>query len=402
MRKTIIMTLMVAMLVAGVAEASTTYAGKFAAPFLRVPIGPRLMTTPDIVASFQPDPTLMFANPALMRSVGQPEMFATSSNWLDDVRVSAVGVVIPLERYKAHVGVGASGLVSSDINGYLPSLEIADQQNYYDFGLRVSGAKEVMPGLQLGAGAVFIRQRLYPSFGNGAAFTLGAAYARGANRVHLAARDFGGSMSYDGVSYDIDQQFVGGFARTFVSAWGAVDAGMQVVLSDATESRLQFGVAYEYRSMFTVRTGTGDAFGSADETNGFNAGFGARYENISFDYAYTNRAYFSDTHTFAFTVRLGASEPVRRMSALERPSERTRYQAPAGYARYAVVAGEWSQLERAVAESKALSQKGLAPRIHEGDRGYHVVLGRAQSQREARRMQSSFADAGVRCYVVFL
>ncbi len=88
------------------ADEAGSGAGVFGAPFLRIPIGARLMASPDVIAGMQPDASLTFSNPAFTASLTGTELFVSTSSWLDDLRFSAASVAFPVGSGTTVLSVG--------------------------------------------------------------------------------------------------------------------------------------------------------------------------------------------------------------------------------------------------------------------------------------------------------
>jgi hypothetical protein len=64
------------------AYAAESDTGTFGASFLRIPVGPRLLASSEIVSAMYPDASIVFSNPAALSGVAAGELFATTANWM--------------------------------------------------------------------------------------------------------------------------------------------------------------------------------------------------------------------------------------------------------------------------------------------------------------------------------
>ncbi len=385
-------------------------AGTFAAPFLKIPVGARLMSSPDAVAGLSPDATLMYSNPAFLSGLPNAEAFITTSEWLDNLTFTSAGVGLPIGSKGTVLGIGATFLYSGGVQGYDAALNPVGEESFYDVGFDVALSHAFRgTGLSLAAGATVIREHVLPADGSGYAFHLGASYWRGQNLFHAAARDLGGSVSFDSESWSVAPEYSIGGGRVFASRLGQFFAGAQFTDSDAYGSRMQFGVDYQFNPMLTLRTGLTDHMDNDQRGAPFNAGFGLHYGVVTLDYAYTSQEYFSSVHTFSLSYSFGSpsrgmrltvptgdmsppisdSEPVAPPSRLGIPKEASR-----SGGEYLLLAGSHAWLESARAEVRALQLLQIPAKIESNGARFRVVVGRYASQDEAESARREYASAG--------
>ena len=376
-----------------VAAHASERSGTYGAPFLRIPVGAKLMASPDIVAGMSPDASLVFSNPAFLNHVETKEIFMSTANWLDDLRLTAVSGVFPLRSTGLRFSFGSSLLYSGDLQGYDDALNVVSEESYYDLGLRAGITRDFQAtslglGVSLGLGATYVRQHLPPEDGNGYAFTAGAAFQWREYMAHVLAKDIGGEVSFNGYNYPIDSQTMVGVGRVFRIGWGQLHAGAQVVFSDVMRERIQLGADYRFNRFFSLRTGVSDALQSTTAYMPLNAGFGLRYQHMSLEYAFTPQEFFSSTHTFSVAFALqkwgSPADPTTFSDETMDKNGRAREamvpsQTPAGAdrgfaGRFTLVSGTHSWLESAQAEARALDLLNIPARIYARGNSYRVVI----------------------------
>jgi hypothetical protein len=385
-------------------------AGTYAAPFLKIPVGARLMSSPDAVAGLTPDATLMYSNPAFLSGLTRAQAFITTSEWLDNLTFSSAGVAMPVGKAGTVLGVGATFLYSGSVTGYDSGLNSVGEESYYNVGFDVTLSHAFRgTGLSVAAGTTLMREHVLPTDGSGYAFHMGASYWMGPNLFHLAARDLGGSVSFDSDSWEIAPEVVAGGGRVFNSSLGQFFAGAQIADSDAYGTRVQLGVDYQFNGSFTLRSGLTNNFDNHQRSAPFNAGFGFHYGVMTLDYAYTPQEYFSSVHTFSlsyafggpgrgmgptfvpagdFSPRISDSEPVPAPAS-------ARVTAPSrdGGA-YVLLAGSHAWLESARAEVRALDLLKIPAKIESNGTRYRVVVGRYTSAGAAEDARREYASSG--------
>jgi len=407
------------------ATAGEADVGTYGAPSLSIPVGARLIATSDVIVGMDPDASTLFSNPAFLATVPNSELFLTTSNWLDDMRLSAASLAFPFGKgYTA--SVGSKFLYSGALQGYDDALTVVSEENYYDLSATGALAKRFGFGLSLGFGATYLRQSIYPQDGNGYAFDAGAAFETGPYMLQAAVLDFGGTVSFSDAKYTVDSQQMVGAARRFEAGMGTVYAGAQAVLSSAAPTRLELAADYRPHEMFSIRAALKDVSGAQGDNLGLDAGFGIRYNKIAIDYAYTPHEYFASTHTFsvvfapsadgrsrtyreeesreASETKTQAAEPVQTAPVVDPASDpRTKpvtpvaatVETPAAVA-YLVVAGIHGWESSARAEARSYEVLDIPATVQRFGDKYRVVVGRYDSHKDAVKALNKFKKSGQR------
>ncbi len=387
-------------------------AGTYAAPFLKIPVGARLMASPDAVAGLSPDATLMYSNPAFLSGMTRTEVFVTTSEWLDNLMFSSAGIAFPLGTQGTVVGLGATFLYSGSVQGFDAGLNAVSEESFYDVGFDITVSHKFQgTGLSLAAGTTLVREHVVPTDGSGYAFHAGASYWMGPNLFHIAARDLGGSVSFESDSWSVAPEVLVGGGRIFSSSVGQFFAGAQVADSDAYGTRFQLGVDYQFNSAFTLRSAVTNSMDNHQRSSPFNAGFGFHYGVMTLDYAYTPQEYFSSVHTFSLSYAFGASSrgmsapamvpggdyapPIADSEPVPPAPGASRVSAPSkGDGMYLLLAGSHAWLESARAEVRALDLLKIPAKIESNGTRYRVVVGRYKSADDAEHARREYASAG--------
>lgn len=417
------------------AAAGGSDAGTYGAPFLSIPVGARQMASTDVVVGMSPDASVLFTNPAFLAGVPNTSIFFSTSNWLEELRLSSASLSFPLGRAYT-LSVGSSFLYSGGLQGYDDALNVVTEEDYYDLGATAAVARRFGMGLSLGFGGTYIRQHLYPEDGSGYAFNVGASFERANYLVHLDARNIGGKVSFSDVNYTVDSHQNVGLARLFSTGWGNVYTGAQVVFSSSLPTRLELGVDYQVSQLFALRAALKDVSGAQSDNLGLDAGFGVHYRKISLEYAYTPHDYFSSTHTFSLVLAPGAtgeSSSYLDEEADEGKSETSRQTAPpretppakatvdpavaAGAAAatavplttkeqttppqsYLIVSGTHSWESSANAEARSYEVLNIPATVEKVGDKYRVVIGRYDSRKDAVSAINKYKKSGQRFRLV--
>jgi hypothetical protein len=420
------------------AIAGESAVGTYGAPSLSIPVGARLISTSDAVVGMDPDASMLFSNPSFLATVPNTELFLTTSNWLDDMRMSAASAAFPFGRGYTF-SFGSKFLYSGDLQGFDDALNVVSEQSYYDLSATAAVAKRFGFGLSLGLGTTYFRQHLYPQDGNGYAFDLGGSFVRGPYMVHAAALNVGGRVSFSDADYTVDSQKMAGVARMFNAGLGRVYAGAQVVFASAAPTRLELAADYRPYRYFSIKAALKDVTGSQDGRMGLDAGFGIHYHKIALDYAYTPHEYFSSTHTFSIVfapsggggartyrdeeARAAAPEsgtrkkaPETRAAKAEEPAlaapvvdpasdPRTKPQekapqkspqpAPPAEPTYWVVAGIHGWESSARAEARSYEVLDIPANVERMGTKFRVVIGKYKSRKDAISAINKFKKKGL-------
>jgi hypothetical protein len=384
--------------------------GSYAASFLKIPVGARLMSSPDAVAGMRPDASLVFSNPAFTAGMEHTQVFASSSNWLDNLSFSSIGFATPVGSRGTVLGLGSTLLYSGGLQGYDDALNVVSEESFYSVGFDFTLAHRFgRSGLSAAVGTTYLREHVFPEDGSGYAFHLGASYWLGRNMFHAAARDLGGSVSFAAGSWTIAPEWIIGGGRVFDSPVGQFFAGAQVADCDAYGTRVQLGVDYQVNSFFTLRTGLHDNLDSGQSEAPFNAGFGMRYGAFGVEYAYTPQEYFSGTHTFSLAYTFGAphgarggatvpigdtAPPVADSEPAPPRSRGARGTEPATDVVFVLVGGTHAWLESARAEARALELLKIPAYVESEGPRYRVVIGRYGTYDQAEAARARHAGHG--------
>jgi hypothetical protein len=393
-------------LVAGVSRAQPE-SGTYGASFLKIPVGARLMSSPDAVAGMRPDASLIYSNPAFLAGIDNAELFASSSQWLDALSFSSFGAVIPLGAHHTVLGIGTTLLYSGGLQGYDDATNIISEQSYYDLGVDVALAHHfASTGLSLAAGVTYVREHVLPSDGSGYAFQAGASYWHGSNLFHAAMRDMAGSVSFASGSWQIAPEWMAGAGHAFNSGVGQFFTGLQASSSGAYGNRIRLGVDYAITSSFTLRSGFNDNLDATQPGPSINAGFGMRYGAFALEYAYSPQEFFSGAHTFSLSYRFGghaAAAPgvVVPEGDLSPPVPVTQPQPgpPASPVRhdqtaFILVGGSHASRESAQSEARTLELLKVPATVEPDGARFRVVVGRYSSFDEADRARLMYRGKG--------
>jgi hypothetical protein len=402
-------------------HASVEDAGTYGASFLRIPVGAAAISSPDVVAAMDPDATLIFSNLASLGDLRTAQLCVSRSNWLDDLSMNAASLGAPIPRLGLVWSLGSRFLYSGGIQGFDDSENLVDSQSYYGVALSTAVSRRfTRTGIALGAGITYLRESLPMETGDGIAFSFGASYARAGHRVDVYAENVGGSLDYTGREYPIESEYVAGYGYSILRAPARLDVGTQIVASGSGITRVEFGGAYRFHRMMTIRAGYNYAFDAPPQSPfPLSAGLGFRYRNLSLDYAYTSQEYFSSTHTFSVGISFGSgSNPLDTRSRRDggavtpeplssgqpaAPSAATPTAAPEKIAprpadgpKFLITGGTHARRESAESEVRALKLLKIDATVEAVGNQYRVVIEKLDSRAKAETALAKYESRGHR------
>ena len=384
--------------------------GTSPAAFLEIPIGATSSVVPEIVAGMRPDGAMLFANPSNLGDVQRRELYFTTSNWLGEFNLSAATMSLPVEPMGLTWSLGARLLYSGDLRGYDAAGAVVAEENYYDMALTTGFGKRFDSlGLAFGAGVTYIREHLAVEDGNAVTYTAGLSYALRGHRLEFIAQDLGGALEFDDRSYDIDPRYIVGYGYLMQQHWGIIGVGTQAMFARGKLSRIDAGVSYDPNRFLTLRTGMGHTAETTANTKvPITAGMSVHMGDVSLDYAFTPRQYFSDTHTFAIRFAFGGfhshlDEPTPELTApvfSSSPAAAPTQSQGAGNQTYTIVAGAHSRVESAEAEARALLLLKIPAVVEQSGDQYQVVIERFDTREAAVAALRSLRNRGHRFSIV--
>lgn len=388
--------------------------GTSPAAFLEIPVGASGSVVPEIVAGMRPDGALLFSNPSALGDLRQPELFFTTSNWLGEFNLSAATAAVPIRGLGLTWSAGARLLYSGDLSGYDATGSIVAEERYYDMAFTSGFGKRFDSiGLSLGGGVTYLREHLAVEDGNGVTFTLGAAYTYRGHRLSAAVQDLGGRLRFQDRSYDIDARTIVGYGYRIRQHWGILGLGSQATFARDRIQRVDFGLSYDPNRYLTLRSG----FGHSSETTAaaevpLTAGMSIHLGDVSLDYAFTPRQYFSDTHTISVRFAFGsyrassapsavpATAPVFASSPAARPGGSVDSGADGPESGYLIIAGTHRRHDSAEAEARSLQLLKIPARVESIGDQYWVVVERHDTRDKAVAALRTLRQRGHRFSIV--
>jgi hypothetical protein len=293
--------------------------GTVGAQFLKLTVGARYVGMGDAYTCAVSDANAVFCNPAAMTKIGKYDVTFCHRGWIAGIHHEAAAVVRNVE------GIGSFGLGAVMLGADDMEITTTDQQDgtgsyftYRDIAVSFSYARRLTDKFSTGLTVKYIDQQIYTIHARGWAFDVGTYYWTGFKtlRFGMTIQNFGPDIT-PGDSY-LDTQVSGLIMEEKEFSYGEyplpvkftvglaydfrINEAMSTTLTadalhpnDYTE-RAHVGVEGTYLDILALRGGYKINY----EEEAFTAGFGLKYRNMLFDYAYSDVGVFKGANTLSF------------------------------------------------------------------------------------------------------
>lgn len=207
---------------------AVTKAGTTAAKFLTIGVGARANGIGDAFVSIANDATAMYWNPAGIAQLKQMEFITNYSQWIADINLTFMGLVIPLQQYGTlgfsvtHMGVGEME-VTTETN---PE-GTGEMFNSGSYTIGLTYSKILTDRFFLGSNVKYINEYIMNCGAGTFAIDIGTLFISPFKGIRFGASisNFGGKMQMTGsdllVTKDIDETIYGN--NESVNAYLATD-----------------------------------------------------------------------------------------------------------------------------------------------------------------------------------
>lgn len=268
--------------------------------FLRISAGSRPAALAEAVTASGNDITSSFYNPALLRAFdGKNQAAFMYNSYFKDVSQNyfglgfkgkkmsiggylSLGRVADIQRWEDPDTVS---LGTFEENNFIGALTTAYSFEYFDMGISVKYAYEKIDYAT--ANSFMVDVGIYKAVTEEI-------------RAGAAVKNIGGKTKFVSESYPLAREF-----RLGVSYKPSYFENSLEVLGDAVfysdiDTKFNFGVEYNYRRSFTLRSG----YGLGYDSRGISFGGGVNYRQFTFDYAFVNyKNDLGNTHRFTVGVQ---------------------------------------------------------------------------------------------------
>jgi len=283
--------------------------GTTGADFLKIGLGAAAAGVGEAYTARSGDVNSVFYNPAGLADMEMNMLAATHLNWIAETRYEALAYARPI------LGVGTIG--TSIFLLHMPEIPALDENGIpqgmvqaYDLGVQFSYARDLsswlgLTGLSGGANMKILRRELAGSSASGLAADLGARYKLDDNFAFgLSCLNLGYLSEFESGSEKLPVVIRAGVSYAQdLGELHEIAAMVDLVQSLDNTLRSNFGLEYSFKNIVSLRSG----YKLGYDTDGFQAGAGVQWQNLSLDYALKLMGVFGTTHLVSAGMGFGSS-----------------------------------------------------------------------------------------------
>lgn len=281
------------------------------AAFLKIGVGARALAMGGAYTAVADGVGAVAWNPAGLAGLTKRELGATHTELTTDTRFDFVGFAQPVKHGVLAVAgtyLSQGRIQGRDVNGApTGGYSAADQSAALGF------ASKVLPDLDLGASAKYIRSSIADASGQSAALDLGGRYVLngfggpGVPVIGAAVQNLGPAMKFLDQSSQLPLTLTAGIGYRWPA--GSILALDYKGRPYSRDSEFSVGAEYAVLSNFALRAGYATAKPSAGDQavlaalNGFSMGFGIKLRAYSLDYSFTPAGELGSVQTLSLGAR---------------------------------------------------------------------------------------------------
>ena len=341
MKRLLVGTTLLLMILSGIAEAQTSdRAGSVGGLFLKLGMSPRAAALGNTYMGISDDITGVFLNPVSISELEGTHFFISEMEYLVDMRCIAGAVSFDLpENIGGRIALHYTGFLSGDMTMTteedIDGIVTNEQFSWNDMAIGATYARGFTDRFAVGVGAKYVRTDVADFSSQTFAFDVGTMYKTGWRhlRLGMSVTNFGPDMKFKG---EYDNTYISGIWTSTVSeeyGFYALPIALQVGIADDyyfaddairvtgafdyshpndLAERVHLGAEFAYDEMFFVRGGffmdmdersTEDAIDPGDDALDrfmeFRFGAGVRISNVMVDYAWQDIENLGSVHRFA-------------------------------------------------------------------------------------------------------
>ena len=279
--------------------------GSTTAQFLKLGIGAKSAGMGNAVTSINNGTDAIYWNPANLNYIDKKELSFSHTIWFEDVNYEWLSFVLPTEEYGVfgfglqYVSYGSIDRVdnTNTSDGSFSPLDMALYLSYantyeqFDFGLNL---KYIYSKIEESAYAI--------------AFDLGAKYKLDNNKTSFGATitNFGTDMKFNRETESLPFLFKVGASHYILDKWlVALDLNFPKDNEFYFNFGTQYGIEIAENLNFDFRAGYEGRNKDIPGFNWINLGFGLKYLDYMFDYAFVPYGDIGMTHRFSFGIKFG-------------------------------------------------------------------------------------------------
>ncbi len=277
--------------------------------FLRVPAGARAVAMGGAFTAAQDDPMGLYWNPASLTTLSGQTFTSTYTGYLMDMQAGFAGWARPYDRDAVGASLNYFYGGSFDRTTMTEPTGTGEEFGSHSVALSGSYARSLSEGLSVGVSARFVYSSIDTYSGNAFMVDAGALYRPSWVTLGLAVRNAGiQTAAFYEQNDPLPTEVAGGASADLLD--GRLTVAADATLPFSGDPDFALGAEFDPVSMLSVRVGGNlRDLEAADEAGGgivdaLAYGMGARWNDLSLDYAFKPFADLGSIHRISLSLKL--------------------------------------------------------------------------------------------------
>ncbi|HZY10256.1 MAG TPA: PorV/PorQ family protein [Bacteroidota bacterium] len=272
--------------------------GSVGLTFLKLGVGARALGMGEAYSPIANDPTAIHYNPATLSLSKNSQLLLMHKEWIQDTRSEFLGATTSIDEFSFGVGIYLSSVDNIEIRNIPgPALATFTSRNA---AMSIAASYKVNPSLSFGLTGKYLYEKIFIDEATGYGIDMGALYQTPFDiNLAIAVNNIGSmdKLREESSKLPTIVRFGGSYEMRINSLDGILTAVSEIVkFTGEDDVHGQFGVEFNYKNSFAVRTGYQSGF----EAKNLSMGVGIKHDILRIDYAYVPFRYqLGSTHTIS-------------------------------------------------------------------------------------------------------
>jgi hypothetical protein len=259
----------------------------------------------DAYTAVDGDASSVYWNPATIVDVDNIDITLMHNEWFQDIRYEYVGGVRSYGDYA--IGIGVVGLYMDDLERRTgPTAEPEGHFGVFDFSVTGTYARHLTDEFDVGGSVKYLHEKIDEETAKGVAVDIGGRYrVPGFDGLSAAVAvvNLGPQMKFIEEKFDLPVMYKLGAALDvpIETLKGNVVIASDAVMPADGDTKIHFGLEYEYAEMIALRFG----YRTGWDNHNVSVGLGVNVKNFRLDYAVVPfYSELGDTHRVSLGIAL--------------------------------------------------------------------------------------------------